>query len=820
MATELGKAYVQIVPSAQGISGKISGMLSGEVGSAGASLGSKLGSKIVGVASKVFAAAGIGKVIKDSIMEGGKLQQSIGGVKTLFTGGVKEMLAYSKQAYKHAGVSANEFMEQATSFGAALMASTGKNGKKSADLANMAIRDMSDNANKMGTNLVDIQNAYQGFAKQNFTMLDNLKLGFAGNKEGMQQLLAEAEKLTGKKFDINKFSDIVEAVHAVQKSFGIAGTTAEEARTTLTGSFNMMKASWKDLLGEIAIGGNDLGPKLQNVIQSAITFAFGNLVPMIGRVLVNLPKAIAGAFTILAPQMVAQGKKLMDWLGIGISSSSPLATLLSNLQNNLAPVIGAFKTAFGQIPSALRTVGQALFPVIETIAGALGKMKFDGIADLVKAVIPALSNAFNQFMSIAGPAISTVANSFTNLWNTAQPLISVIAGALKPAFEVLASFLGGVVKGALTALAGTFDFLAMGIKFFTPIIQTVVEHFKSMTPIFDLIAEGIGVLVGVFGNFGQIGKGVGQVIKSAWDNMKTTFEVTKMVAIDIINAIKAGFTALGEGGNILRNVIKGAWNGIKSAIKVAGDTIKWVLNGIKNFFSNLGSAGNVLRGVLSGAWNGIRSVVMSTGSAIISKANAIKNVFNSFKKINLFSAGAALIKGLWNGISSMAGWIYSKISGFCSGIASKVRALFGIHSPSRVFAEIGGYLSTGLAQGITDKAKVPLRAVESMAKDLSGVAFDSIRLPEAQRPNPLDFRALKSTEVKSRYTLDSDMDRANRVDKQLTAIYDTLNLILDKDTDVYMDGRKVGAQIEPIIRMQEKVRTKYTNRREGLIFGS
>lgn len=178
MATELGKAYVQIIPSAQGISGKISNLLKGESQSAGTSSGGLIGAKLVSKLKAVIAAAGIGKAISASISEGAKLQQSIGGVETLFKESAGRVREYASQAYKTSGVSANEYMEGVTSFAASLLQSTAGNTRKAADVSNMAFMDMSDNANKMGTHMGDIQNAYQGFAKQNYTMLDNLKLGY------------------------------------------------------------------------------------------------------------------------------------------------------------------------------------------------------------------------------------------------------------------------------------------------------------------------------------------------------------------------------------------------------------------------------------------------------------------------------------------------------------------------------------------------------------------------------------------------------------------------------------------------------------------
>lgn len=223
--TELAKAYVQIVPSAKGIKGKISEELGGEANSAGKSAGLSIASAIKGA----IAAAGIGTALKAAIGEGANLQQSLGGIETLFKDSADKVIESAKNAYKTAGMSANEYMETVTSFSASLLQGLAGDTNKAADVADMALTDMSDNANKMGTSMEMIQNAYQGFAKQNYTMLDNLKLGYGGTKTEMQRLLADAQKLTGVKYNLDNLSDVYEAIHVIQEDMGIMGTTAEEA---------------------------------------------------------------------------------------------------------------------------------------------------------------------------------------------------------------------------------------------------------------------------------------------------------------------------------------------------------------------------------------------------------------------------------------------------------------------------------------------------------------------------------------------------------------------------------------------------------------
>ena len=244
--TEVAQATVTIIPNMKGSQQKIQDDLGISIGDAGEKAGKSFGSRLIGAVGKLGVAAAVTKIVKDSIAEGANLQQSFGGLETLYGDAADQAKAYAYEAAK-AGISANDYAEQAVSFGASLKAAFGGDTAKAVEAANTAIMDMTDNAAKMGTPIESIQNAYQGFAKGQYTMLDNLKLGFAGNKQGMEDLLAEAERLTGVKFDINNFADIVVAIHEVQKNMGIAGTTAEEASSTISGSISTLKASIENL---------------------------------------------------------------------------------------------------------------------------------------------------------------------------------------------------------------------------------------------------------------------------------------------------------------------------------------------------------------------------------------------------------------------------------------------------------------------------------------------------------------------------------------------------------------------------------------------
>ncbi|MGI6086100.1 MAG: hypothetical protein ACOYIF_11825, partial [Acetivibrionales bacterium] len=321
MATELGQAYVQIMPSARGISGSISKVLGPEADSAGLDAGKKVGSNIASAIKTAIVAAGIGKIVKMALTEGGALEQSLGGIETLFKDNADTVKKYANEAYKTAGVSANTYMENVTSFSASLLQSLGGDTARAAEVAHMAMVDMSDNANKMGTSMRSIQDAYQGFAKQNYTMLDNLKLGYGGTKTEMERLLADAQELTGVEYNIENLNEVYEAIHVIQEELGITGTTAQEAAETYQGSMNAMSSAFKNLMGAMATG-QDIGPALAALGETTITFA-KNMLPMVVDIVSQLPTIIVNLISTAGPELLQAGIQAIGSIITGIAESLP-----------------------------------------------------------------------------------------------------------------------------------------------------------------------------------------------------------------------------------------------------------------------------------------------------------------------------------------------------------------------------------------------------------------------------------------------------------------------------------------------------------------
>lgn len=344
----------------------------------GLATAAKVGTAAIGAAS-----AGIAALTKSSIDGYAEYEQLVGGVETLFKKSADVVQQYADNAYKTAGMSANEYMETVTSFSASLLQSLDGDTAAAAEKANLAITDMSDNANKMGTSMESIQNAYQGFAKQNFTMLDNLKLGYGGTKEEMGRLLEDAEKLAGLdpfSLNINSFDDIVTAIHIVQTEMGITGTTAEEASTTISGSVDSAKAAWQNLVTGIADGNADIGELTDNFVESVETAA-GNILPVVDTVIENL-------LTVLeekGPDIINGGARLFGKIAAGAIKSIP--TIISSIPDIIDAIVQGFHESDLDIIEIGKDIVRGIWDGISSLAGWIGqKVKgfFDGLFDGVK----------------------------------------------------------------------------------------------------------------------------------------------------------------------------------------------------------------------------------------------------------------------------------------------------------------------------------------------------------------------------------------------------------------------------------------------------
>lgn len=510
---ELAKAYVQIVPSADGIQGSISHIMGGEASSAGESAGTLLGTKLVGTLKKVIAAAGIGKMISDSLNLGGALQQSIGGIETLFGAGGRSIEEYAKsvgksvdavkdeyaslmqsqqtvfdnaaQAYRTVGLSANEYMEQTTSFAASLLSSVSKDTNAAAQLANMAMVDMADNANKMGTDMASIQNAYQGFAKQNYTMLDNLKLGYGGTQAEMQRLLTDAEKLSGVHYELGNLADMYSAIHVIQTEMDITGTTEKEAAITLTGSFAAMKAATQNVLGDWSTGA-DLTAPMQALADTARTFLQGNLLPMIGNVLAGIPQLVYG----LVPEVLQTGTELVSSLAAGFAQGIPaflstaLPQLLSfteELRANAGQFVDAGLNCITQLlngliaglPQLISYVPDIIINIAGIINDNMPKILAQGVSiivHLIAGIIQAVPSLLANWKKILQAVLSVI--SAINWLNIGKNILTSVANGVKSmGSSMLTAFKGGFSS----ALSWIKSLPSQAVKWGKNLIQSFIK---------------------------------------------------------------------------------------------------------------------------------------------------------------------------------------------------------------------------------------------------------------------------------------------------------------------------------------------------------
>lgn len=525
MATELAKAYVQIVPSAQGIKDSITSVLSPEADSAG----KKAGTGIAGAIKKAIATAGIGIALKKAITEGAALEQSIGGIETLFKDSADTMKKYAQEAYKTAGVSANSYMEQATSFSASLLQSVSGDTKAAADAANQAIIDMADNSNKMGTSLQDIQNAYQGFAKQNYTMLDNLKLGYGGTKTEMERLLADAQKLSGVKYDISNLSDVYEAIHVIQNSLGITGTTAVEAASTLSGSFASMKAAFNNFLGYLVIG-EDIKPYIKQLVQTAATFLFNNLLPAIGNIITSLPPALVTFVTTALPIIAEQGKRMIDAVISGINGGFP-----SMIGSGAEGVTNFITGMVNNLPDVITGIGAIITNLLEAILDAMPEFLAKG-AEIIQNLVSGITSKLPDIVTSAINIITKIASTII------KNLPQIISGGIK----IISSLLAGIIKAIPALVAGL-----------PKVAKAITSYFGKIN--WGSVGKAIisGIAKGIIGAISILKDAVVSAAKSALNGIKSFLginspsrvfrdQVGKMMGLGIAEGITGEENAVNE----------------------------------------------------------------------------------------------------------------------------------------------------------------------------------------------------------------------------------------------------------------------------------
>lgn len=663
----LAKAYVQMIPTTKGFTSALTGDLSGSMDETGSSMGNRLASGII----KALAAAGIGMAIKSvigsAVSEGAALEQSIGGIKTLF--GTSEMslqeyaasvgqsveqvkgkyeslgraeqtmLNNAKQAYRTAGLSANDYMEQVSGFSASLVSSMGGNTEAAAKVADRIMVDMSDNANKMGTDIGLIQNAYQGFAKQNYTMLDNLKLGYGGTQQEMQRLIKDASAMTsaqeklGVSVDANSmsFENIANAISVVQEQMHIAGTTEAEAAATFSGSLQMMKSAWKNVLGYMANGMYpEMMESISSLIDSGFTFLFENALPMIGRVLSSLPSALASGLSGIADKIGELSLEGVDEVANRLAEGIPQL---------IAAVVKLGAAVFNWIRSNLPKIKQIAVDAFHAFMDSIREQSPE-LANVIEGLLPMIQGV------LKGVAAFKIGSKILSLVQTAKGAFDSLGGFIKPLTSAFTSAGGGLsgLKAAFVAING---------------------------PVAAVTAV-VGVLVGAFMTLWKTNEDFRNTMTGIWNELKGAFEEFAQGLLDRINSlgfsfenfsevISAVWTGLCE---FLAPIFEGVWQQISDKLQTAFDLILTVFDTFKALFS----------GDWDGFWEGIRSIVSILWESINQTFQNALNTITSCVQVFLSWFGIEW-DGNLEGIRQTWDTIWTSIQQFIDGTVSFIREI-------------------------------------------------------------------------------------------------------------------------------------------------
>lgn len=504
-----------------------------------------------GIIAGIKGLAGAMKTVGSALLDIGKsalnsyadYEQLIGGVETLFKDSAGVVEGYANNAYKTAGLSANQYMETVTSFSASLLQSLNDDTAKSAEVADMAITDMADNANKMGTDMTSIQNAYQGFAKQNYTMLDNLKLGYGGTKEEMQRLLKDAQKISGVKYDISNLSDVYNAIHVIQGELGVTGTTAKEASTTIQGSISSMKSSWQNFLTGLA-SGQDISGLIDNLVQSAVT-VMDNVLPVV----YTITETIVAEVPNLINKLVAESPKFVELI------SNTIQTMIVGLQESLPKIMESvsqiIQTIVKVITDNLPSILQMGITILVELANGIAKSLPTLIPQMVDAVITMVDTLLDNIDLIIDAGIQLLIGLTDGLIEALPQLIDRIPQIIDKLVQAIVNNLPKIIEAGITLI----------IKLAEGLIQAIPQLISKIPQIILSLINGI---VSYYGKLSELGKNLLGKVK---------------------DGIVSGITGMLDVG---KNMVQGLWNGINNAKNWILDKIKGfgksILNGVKGVF--------------------------------------------------------------------------------------------------------------------------------------------------------------------------------------------------------------------------------------------
>lgn len=641
---------------------------------------SSLGSVLKGIgatmgAVAVAAGAAAVKLGKEVIDAYADYEQLVGGVDTLFKESSQELQNYAANAYKTAGLSANAYMETVTSFSASLISSLGGDTAEAVKYADMAITDMADNANKMGTDISMIQNAYQGFAKQNYTMLDNLKLGYGGTKTEMERLLADAQAISGIEYNIESYADVVSAIHVIQESMGIAGATAAEAEGTISGSIAAMEAALQNMIVGFGDADADMEMLCDNMVD-ALQTVIKNITPVIENMVKVLP-TVTGA--------------LLDAVG------DLLPTLLQTVTDLFSQLLN---TILSLLPQLIPAVVEAVITIVDTILANL-PLLVDAAVQLVVTLAEGLGAALPKLIPAAINAVITIVKG----------LISNLPMILDAALQLIM----GLVDGLLAAIP-------VLIAALPEIILAIIDFILDAIP--QIIEAGIQLLTSLVAALPEIITAIVVAIPQIIDGIISAV----MEAIPLI--IQAGI-------DLLISLIAALPQIITTIVGAVPEIIGGLIDAILGNIDNIIMAGVEL----------LVSLIANLPVIIVEICKAVPQIIagivSAFGKLmyKIVEIGGNIVSGLWEGIQSLAGWLWDKVSGWISGIWDGICDFFGIASPSKEMGWIGEMLVEGLAGAIDANGDDAVKAAAGMSAEITDVVQGLAKDMETAIPTDFDINA-------------------------------------------------------------------------------
>ena len=685
----------------------------------------------------VDALANLGKSALDSV---GQLEQNVGGVETLFGDAADAVIASADRAYQTAGMSANDYMSTVTSFSASLLQSLGGNTEEAAKVADMAIIDMADNANKMGTSMDMIQNAYQGFAKQNYTMLDNLKLGYGGTKTEMERLLADAEKLTGVKYDINNLNDVYQAIHAVQEEMGITGTTAKEAASTLEGSMASAKAAWDNFMN-----GSGDADQLADAFATAADNIVKNLAEIIPRFAETLPALggaiiaqIPGLVAAIVPAVLSAGQSVLkqlqdavldfDFAGTadkvvqmitGFIEGDGLGSLLDTLVTIFTGIVNGISSMLPSLlPALIELISYVVTSLLDQLPAILN-CALELILGLAQGILAALPVLIEALPEVISSIVEFLISAIPQIIDAGIELLMALVDALPVIIDALVDALPQIIKATVTALIAAAPQIAKaGVKLLGALIEAipviVVELAKAVPDIVAAIIDVLAELPGLIGEvFAEI---VTDLVE--WGQ--------QMVS----NASTAASNMLSKVSSTLQQLPGKVWDYLSQAAQKVVTWGQQMVSNASTAASNmLSKVSSTLQQLPGKVWDYLSQAaqkVVTWGTQLAQKgAAAATQLFNSI--VNGLSSlpskmaeiGSNIVSGIWNGISSGWNWLTNKVSNLANSLLDAAKDALGINSPSKEFADkVGRWIMPGVGKGLDKSMPATLKDMRAKAGEL------------------------------------------------------------------------------------------------------